>query len=104
MVHCYFIRWGGAFLGPRFTDKGLGFFCVEYPGYGLANGSVSEEAVLVASEALLQHLEVVKGVSRDSIILCGQSIGCAPAIELANRGYGSKLILISPFMSLKVSL
>ena len=34
------------------------------------------------------------------MVLVGQSIGCSPALTLAQRGYGSKLVLISPFSTL----
>eukprot|EP00622_Pseudochattonella_farcimen_P000749 FR735302.1.p1 GENE.FR735302.1~~FR735302.1.p1 ORF type:complete len:184 (+),score=18.92 FR735302.1:1-552(+) len=35
------------------------------------------------------------------VVLVGQSIGCAVAIEMAARGYGSSCILISPFLSIR---
>lgn len=34
------------------------------------------------------------------VILLGQSIGCSVALEMALRGYGAKVVLISPFLSL----
>lgn len=36
----------------------------------------------------------------ERVALLGQSIGCAIAIEMAIRGFGSRLILVSPFSSL----
>ena len=48
---------------------------------------------------MLAHLFQLN-VERTSLILVGQSIGCGPAIEMARRGYGKKLILLSPFTSL----
>ena len=48
---------------------------------------------------MLTHLSELN-VEKASLILVGQSIGCGPAIEMARRGYGQKLILLSPFTSL----
>jgi len=127
------IGWGGAFLGPAFARRGVGFFAVEYPGYGLASAAdgssgPSEAGVLAAAEALLAHLEARlaarreakeqaeawsgvgggasapatrhRAAARASMVLVGQSIGCAPALEMVNRGWGSGLVLLSPFTSL----
>jgi pimeloyl-ACP methyl ester carboxylesterase len=93
------IAWGGAFLGAAFSKLGLGFVAVEYPGYGLAGGNPSEAAVLAASEAVLRYLVSQGGM--DNLVLVGQSIGCSPALTLAARGFGQKLILLSPFYSLQ---
>ena len=82
--------WGGAFLAREMSRRhGLGFFAVEYPGYGLAAGpgSPSEAAVLEASEALLVHLEGALSVPRAAMVLVGQSIGCSPALQLAAKGW-----------------
>jgi predicted esterase len=51
-----------------------------------------------ASEALLRHLESSQ-VPRSSMLLLGQSIGCAVAIQMASRGFGRGLFLLSPFWS-----
>merc|ERR1712066_398041 len=32
-------------------------------------------------------------------MLMGQSIGCAVAMEMSRRGFGSRLVLLSPFTS-----
>mmetsp|Transcript_52705 Transcript_52705/g.120103 ORF Transcript_52705/g.120103 Transcript_52705/m.120103 type:complete len:332 (+) Transcript_52705:60-1055(+) len=95
------LAWGGAYLGRAFQQLGFGFCAVEYPGYGLAQGDPSEASVLAAAEAVLKHLETAKGVDRKSMVMVGQSIGSYPASEMARRGFGSKLILISPFVSLQ---
>ncbi|MBK7858340.1 MAG: alpha/beta hydrolase [Archangiaceae bacterium] len=73
---------------------GHSFVAVEYPGYGALPGSPSEEAIYTAAEAQLQ------GLPRERLVLVGQSIGSGPAVELARRGYGRKLVLLSPFTSL----
>merc|ERR1711924_341572 len=97
---------GPAYLGHLLSDKyGLGFFAIEYPGYGVAGGSPSESNINLAAEALLQHLSSSSkdgglGVDRESVVLFGQSIGCAVAVEMAVRGFGAGMVLVSPFESL----
>jgi len=96
------VGWGPAYLGNYLQDRyGLGLYGVEYPGYGLAQpGSPSETNIYAAAEALLQHLQKGLGVEPEQIVLVGQSIGCAVAVEMARRGFGNRLILLSPFTSL----
>jgi pimeloyl-ACP methyl ester carboxylesterase len=92
-----------------FSKLGFGFLAVEYPGYGMSGvdgdgpgmgEGPTEAGILRAGEALLLHLEKAKGVSRDDMVLVGQSIGCAPALTLASRGFGRRLVLLSPFLSM----
>ena len=40
------------------------------------------------------------GIGDDRLILQGQSLGTGIAVEMALRGYGKKLILISPYTSM----
>ncbi|WP_394846976.1 alpha/beta fold hydrolase [Pendulispora brunnea] len=84
-----------------FATYRLGAYAIEYPGYGLAHAqSVSEAAVYEAAEAGLVHLEKELGIPRERIVLVGQSIGSGAATEMARRGHGSKLVLLSPYTSI----
>lgn len=95
------IGWGPAYLGRFFQQTGLGFYGIEYPGYGLAKpGSPTESSIHAAAETMLQHLTTKLEVPRSHVVLVGQSIGCAVAVEMARRGFGSRLILLSPFTSM----
>lgn len=95
------IGWGGNFLADAFLKQGLNFFAIEYPGYGLAGGTPGEAEVMAAAEALLVELESRHHVPREDMLLLGQSIGCAPALSLIRKGFGSRLVLLSPFTSLR---
>jgi hypothetical protein len=86
-------------LARLFHRAGLGFFAVEYPGYGLVGGRPSEPANYAAAEAALAFLKSRYGVTDDEIVLQGQSLGSGIAVEMATRGHGRRLILISPFTS-----
>lgn len=87
-------------LAWSFRRAGLGFFAVEYPGYGLAKDHApSEEALYADAEAALWHLHNGLGVPTAEVVLQGQSLGSGVAVEMAKRGHGARLVLISPFTS-----
>ena len=90
---------GQALLVSGLRRAGLGVYAVEYPGYGLARGQpIDETSIYAAAEASLRFL-IEGGVPRESIVLQGQSLGTGVAIEMARRGHGARLILISPYTS-----
>ena len=81
--------------------EGLGAYGVEYPGYGPASSySPSESALYEDAQAALDHLEQQMGVSRGQVVLMGRSLGTGVAVEMARRGYGGRMILVSPFTSM----
>ena len=89
-----------AHLGRSFGEHGLGFYAVEYPGYGLSSDArPSESAIYEDAEAALVHLRNVLGVERKDTVLEGQSLGTGVAVEMAKRGYGAKVVLVSPYTS-----
>lgn len=90
-----------ATLVTVFRMAGLGFYAVEYPGYGLLEAETATEETLYASaEAALGHLKGPLGVSEDRIVLQGQSLGSGVATEMARRGHGRRLVLLAPFTSM----
>lgn len=88
-------------LAWSFRRAGLGFFAVEYPGYGLAKEyAPTEESIYADSEAALWHLHNGLGVPTSDVVLQGQSLGSGVAVEMARRGHGARLVLISPYTSI----
>jgi len=87
-------------LGRAVRARGLGFFAMEYPGYGVAEGAPSEAANYAAAEASIEHLKQRHGVTNDKLVLEGQSLGTGIALEMARRGHGVRLILLSPYTSM----
>lgn len=79
--------------------RGAGFYGVEYPGYCGRPGEPSEAALYSESELALQAL-VTRGVDTSRIVLVGRSLGTGPAVELARRGWGRALVLVTPFTSM----
>lgn len=49
---------------------------------------------------MLDHLTANLKVDKSMLVMVGQSIGCGAAVEMVRRGYGQKLVLLSPFTSL----
>lgn len=43
---------------------------------------------------------VASGVARDRLVLFGQSLGTGPAVEMARRGWGTRLVPLTPFTSI----
>lgn len=87
-------------LALRYAAAGLGFYAVEYPGYGQCRGIATTEAtIFAAAEAALAHLAGL-GVARERMVLEGQSLGSGVAVEMAARGWGSRVILIAPYTSI----
>jgi hypothetical protein len=89
-------------IADLLETAGAGFAAIEYPGYGLAatGGEPSEAALLEAAERGLSHLVRELGVSRERLVLSGHSLGTGIAVEMARRGWGARVLLLSPYTSL----
>ncbi|KAG5898082.1 hypothetical protein JTB14_001786 [Gonioctena quinquepunctata] len=65
---------------------------VEYRGYGLSEGSPSEEGIYMDARASIDYLCTRNDISHSEIIVFGRSLGGAVAIDLAMREeYASKI-------------
>jgi uncharacterized protein len=71
----------------------------DYPGYGKSTGRPSEAGCYAAGEAALQWLTEDQHVPVSEIILVGESLGGAIAVELAIRHPVRLLVLHSAFTS-----
>jgi fermentation-respiration switch protein FrsA (DUF1100 family) len=71
---------------------------IDYRGYGKSNGSPSEQGLYHDSDAGYNYL-LDKGFRAEQIIIYGQSLGSAVAIDLASRRPCAALILEAPFTS-----
>jgi len=78
---------------------GLAILLFDYRGYGRSEGTPSEEGTYWDAEAAYRYLVDKKGYSPDRIVLYGESLGAAVALELALRRASRALILESPFTS-----
>ncbi|RDX49406.1 alpha/beta-hydrolase [Lentinus brumalis] len=75
---------------------------LSYRGYGLSEGNPSEKGIRIDAQCALDHVLSHEYLSQTPIILYGQSIGGAVAIDLASRNPHAirALILENTFLSL----
>jgi alpha-beta hydrolase superfamily lysophospholipase len=88
-------------IAEQLQARGLGVVVVEYRGYGGSRdaGLPTEEGLYMDAEAVLGMLER-RGLSKERTILFGISLGTGVAAEMARRGHGSALVLMSPYTSI----
>lgn len=73
---------------------------VDYPGYGLSEGSPTEESLVESGVAALAALRARSEIDKNKIVLLGSSIGTGVAVAVAAREKTAGVILQSPFDSL----
>ena len=78
-----------------------GVLAIDYRGYGLSEGTPTEEGLYADADAALKWLKD-NGLTNDRLVIYGFSMGTAPATELtanARTLQPSKLMLEAPFAS-----
>ena len=83
-------------LGTRVNCNILAY---DYSGYGASSGKATEANIYSDAEATWEALRTRYGLRPDQIILYGQSIGTAAAVDLATRHDVAGIVLHSPLMS-----
>jgi pimeloyl-ACP methyl ester carboxylesterase len=78
--------------------QGYGVFMLGYPGYGGSDGSPSEHAFMDAAELAYDDLSG-RGLGASDIVIYGESIGSAVAVQLAAAWPARALILEAPMAS-----
>lgn len=74
---------------------------VEYPGYSLYYDEKNCETILDNSLIVFDFMVEEMGISPESILVIGRSIGSAPASFLGSKRNPEAVILISPFTSIR---
>ncbi len=78
---------------------GVNVFIFDYRGYGLSEGSPSEEGLYEDADAAYDYLIQERKLDPNSIVIYGASLGGAPAVDLASKVDCGALILNSTFTS-----
>lgn len=86
-------------MAQGLVAQGFAVTLVEYRGYGRSAGlsQPTEDGLYADATAVLDDL-AKRGV-RD-VILWGQSLGSGVAAEMAHRGHGTALVLVTPYTSI----
>jgi len=86
-------------FGSALAALGVNVFLAEYRGYGGMPGKPSEQGLYRDGMAALEAVRA-RGVEARDVALVGRSLGSGVAVELAHRGLGRALVLISPYTSI----
>jgi hypothetical protein len=76
-------------------------FLFDYRGYGRSEGSPDEEGTYRDGRAAVKHLLDERGVATEELLLFGESLGCAIALQLACERPARALLLEAPFTSIR---
>jgi hypothetical protein len=87
-------------LARAFLELGWAVLLFDYRGYGKSSGSPGEEGTYRDAEAAHEHLTRAEGFAAERVLLYGESLGAAVALELALRRPCAALVAESGFTSL----
>lgn len=83
-----------------FHEIGLNVLIIDYRGYGLSEGELSEKGMYLDAMAAWNYL-LARGYKANDIIIFGRSLGGAIATQLASQVKPVALILESTFTSVR---
>jgi fermentation-respiration switch protein FrsA (DUF1100 family) len=86
-------------VARAFLGMGCAVLLFDYRGYGRSGGAPDEEGTYLDAVAAHAHLTAVEGFAAERIVLYGESLGAAVAIELARRRTVAALVAESAFTS-----
>ena len=84
----------------QLTQRGDGLLAIEYRGYPGSTGAPGEEGLLRDADAALSEA-ISRGHAPGRIVLVGESLGAAVALDLATRRPIAGVVLESAFLSMR---
>jgi hypothetical protein len=79
---------------------GVSVLLFDYRGYGRSEGAPDEEGTYRDARAAYRFLVETKGIDPATVVLFGESLGAAVAVQLAIEKPARALVLESPFASI----
>lgn len=89
-------------LGPFFEKwktNDWEIIAYDYPGYGLSEGTPTEQGCMSAIDAVFEYATKDRGRLPDNILVWGRSLGTGPSCHLASTQKVAGLLLETPFLS-----
>ncbi len=86
-------------LVAGYTQRGVAVLLPEYPGYGHAGGSPSQQSIVNDAVAFVERVSRREDVDASRLVLHGRSLGGAVAVQVATRTEPAALILESTLRS-----
>jgi fermentation-respiration switch protein FrsA (DUF1100 family) len=87
-------------LGEALSARGFNVLLFDYRGYGRSDGSISDErGIYEDADAAYDYVVGERGVRPGQLVLYGQSLGTAAAVDLAARKACGALVLESGLSS-----
>tara|TARA_Y100000590_G_scaffold391968_1_gene469044 strand:+ start:1247 stop:2050 length:804 start_codon:yes stop_codon:yes gene_type:complete len=83
----------------HFKDMKVNFLLLAWRGFSGNKGKPTEEGLYEDARSAVRWLES-KGISKNNIIIYGESLGTAIAVEIAQNSNFSGVVLESPFTSM----
>lgn len=84
-----------------FHTLGINTFIFDYRGYGKSKGSPSEQGLFLDAQAAYDYVTQKRAIPKDKIIIYGESIGGAVAIDCAYKNEAGALIVEDAFTSIR---
>jgi fermentation-respiration switch protein FrsA (DUF1100 family) len=83
-----------------FVKLPVNVLIIDYRGYGKSEGSPSEEGLYADARAAWDYLTTVRNIPATQIVIFGESLGGAVAIDLASKVSACGLVVQSGFTSI----
>jgi fermentation-respiration switch protein FrsA (DUF1100 family) len=78
---------------------GAGILIIDYRGYGRSEGQPNEPGTYRDAQAAYDYLLQQRGVRPQNLVLYGESLGTAVAVDLASKHHVGGVVLQEPFTS-----
>lgn len=91
---------GRILLACALVQCGASVLSYDYQGYGQSEGDASQEILCQDGVSAYDYIEKTRGVKPESIVLYGESIGCAVSLHAMTKRKVAGVIIQNPFTSL----
>lgn len=80
--------------------QGANVACIEWPGFGVADGEASEQGCYEAEQAAYDYLVGTEKIEPETLYVMGHSLGTGPAADLASKNKVAGVILASGYTTI----